>query len=347
MTPPPIVTDLSAEYRGSRALVLGGTGFIGRWVARRLTESQATVMVGVRDPAAFAHIATAWGVSAEVMSFTALDEASVVRLIRDAAPDIVFNLVGYGVDRKETQSDLMWQINRDLVRQAALTLAHPSHARTWSHGKRFIHMGSALEYGRVEGVATEDGATEPHTLYGRSKLGGTLALREVARATGLKAVTARAFTVFGPGEHQDRLLPTLRRAAMNGTAVRLSAGSQQRDFCYVEDVAEGLLRLGLSALPPGEVVNLASGRMIRVREFAETAARVLGIPEDRLQFGAEPIRDDEMRISGVDVRRLEACTGWTPPAVLEESLRRATDFEERLSRHAFMTEGGRRRSDGA
>jgi nucleoside-diphosphate-sugar epimerase len=339
MTPPPIGADVAAAYRGSRALVLGGTGFIGRWVARLLTESQATLMVAVRDPAAFARIATAWSISAEVMSFTALDEASVMRLIRDAAPDIVFNLVGYGVDRDETQPDLMWRINRDLVRQAALATAHSSHARTWSHGKRFIHVGSALEYGLVEGVATEDGATEPHTPYGRSKLGGTVALRDVARTTGLRAVTARAFTVFGPGEHQGRLLPTLRRAAMSGSTVRLSAGSQQRDFCYVEDVAEGLLRLGLAALAPGEVVNLATGRMIRVREFAETAARILGLPEDRLQFGAEPIREDEMRISGVDVRRLEACTEWTPPSVLEESLRRAADFEERLAGHSFTMEG--------
>jgi nucleoside-diphosphate-sugar epimerase len=304
-----------------------------------LTESGATVLVAVRQTAAFAHIAGPWRIRAEVMAFNALDEASVGRLIREAAPDVVFNLIAYGVDRGETQPDLTWRLNRDFVRQSALALAHTSPARAWPH-HRFVHVGSALEYGGIEGVATEDGPAEPHTPYGQSKLAGTLALGSVARDTGLRAVTARAFTVFGPGEHEGRLLPTLRRAAMTGTPVRLSAGTQLRDFCYVEDVAEGLLRLGVSTAAAGAVVNLATGRMTRVREFAETAAGILGLPLHRLQFGAEPTRADEMRISGVDVTRLEACTGWTPPSALEEALRRAAEFEAGLARHRSNSEGG-------
>jgi nucleoside-diphosphate-sugar epimerase len=315
--------DIGSAYRGSRALVLGAGGFIGRWVARGLTRSQARLAVAVRDPAAFERIAGRWNITADVFSLSALDELSVAGVVRDADPDIVFNLVGYGVDREESDSELMWRINRDFVRHAALALAQSPTSRE----RRFVHVGSALEYGLLEGVAMEERDAEPHTPYGKSKLEGTNALGDVARETGLQAVTARAFTVFGPGEHPGRLLPTLRRAAIDGTPVRLSSGAQRRDFCYVEDVAEGLLRLGVSTARPGEVVNLATGRLIPVREFAETAARVLGLQPEQLNFGAESIRNDEMRITGVDVRRLEAWTGWTPPKDLETALRRAADFE--------------------
>jgi nucleoside-diphosphate-sugar epimerase len=325
---PTRVGDVPAAYRGARALVLGGSGFVGRWVARALTRSGATVLVAVRDATTFPGIAETWRIDAEVISMEALDESSISRAVRDADPDIVFNLIGYGVDRAETQPDLMWRVNRDLVRQAATALARLSSTRAWPHGPRFIHVGSALEYGRIEGVAKEDGPVEPHTEYGRSKLAGALALRDVALETGLIAVTARAFTVFGPGEHPGRLLPTILRAAREGAIVRLSAGSQLRDFCYVEDVADGLLRLGIAAASRGEVVNLATGRLIPVREFAETAARVLGVPADRLQFGMEPLREDEMRITGVDTERLEALTGWRPPADLERGLARAAGFEQ-------------------
>lgn len=328
------VPDIAAAYRGSRALVLGGTGFIGRWVARQLSQTQATLLVAVRDRALFERIAGPWGITAESLTFTALDDASVARVVREAEPDIVFNLTGYGVDRDETQPDEMWQINQQLVRQAALAVSRLSPDTAWSQGRRFVHVGSALEYGLLEGVATEDGDAEPHTPYGRSKLAGTLAVREVASATGLRAVTARAFTVFGPGEHPGRLLPAIRRAAATGTTVHLSAGTQSRDFCYVEDVAEGLLRLGIStATTPGEVVNLGTGRMISVREFADTAASVLNLPGERMVFGAEPVRADEMRISGVDVRRLESLTGWKPTSALDVSLRRAADFEGHLAAH--------------
>ncbi len=324
--------DLSAAYRGARVLVLGASGFIGRWVARRLTESGANIVVAVRDREAFARIAAGWSIRAEVRAFDAMDRTSSGNLFNEVLPDFVFNAIGYGVDRAESDPATMWSINRDLVRQVALACSQLPASDSTSRDRRFIHVGSALEYGLLEGIATEARHTDPHTLYGQSKLAGTNALADVARETGLKAVTARAFTVFGPGEHPGRLLPTLRRAAIENTSVRLSAGTQRRDFSYVEDVADGLLRLGISPVPPGGAVNLASGRMTLVREFAETAARVLDIPADRLQFGAEPVRDDEMRITGVDVGRLEAWTGWTPPADLESALARAADFEARLTR---------------
>ena len=323
------VDDVRAAYRGARALVLGGSGFIGRWVARALTRSGATVLVTVRDATSFSRIAKVWDIDAEVLSMNALEESSITQAIIDADADIVFNLIGYGVDRSETQPDLMWRVNRDLVRQAAAAMRNPSARRGWPHGPRFVHVGSALEYGRIEGVAKEDGPVEPHTEYGRSKLAGTVALGALAVETGLRTLTARAFTVFGPGEPDGRLLPTIRRAATDGTAVRLSGGSQRRDFCYVEDVADGLLRLGIATAAPGDVVNLATGRMTSVREFAETAARVLDVPLDRLQFGAEAVREDEMRITGVDVERLHALTSWRPPSDLEDGLTRAVDFERR------------------
>lgn len=323
-----------AAYNGSRALVLGGSGFIGRWVARKLSDAQATVAVAVRDAAAFAGMAAAWGIRADVLAIDALDEASVIDVVENAAPDITFNLIGYGVDRGETEAAMMWRINRDLVRHLAAAVAARSPGQSPLGGRRVVHVGSALEYGLIDGLATESGATRPHTEYGRSKLAGTEALRDAAHETGLNAVTGRAFTVFGPGEHPGRLLPTIRRAAAGITDVHLSAGTQQRDFAYVEDVAEGLLRLGLSMGEPGEVVNVATGRMTSVRSFAEAAARALALPDDRLQFGAEPVRDDEMRISGVDVDRFWQRTGWNLPIELDEMLRRASSFEDGLARES-------------
>ena len=323
--------DLSAGYRGARALVLGASGFIGRWVARRLTSLRASLAVAVRDPDAFAVLARQWEIDGDVHVVDALDHTSVESVIQRAAPDVVFNLAGFGVDRSETDPALMWRINHELVRHAALATARIPGAASWSSRTRFVHAGSALEYGLIDGLATEGGATEPHTEYGRSKLAGTMALKELAEHTGLSALTARAFTVFGPGEHPTRLLPTIWQAARTGTEVRLTAGSQARDFSYVEDVAEGLLRLGLSSGAPGEAVNLASGRMTTVRVFAAMAARVAGIPDAQLQFGQEQVRPDEMRISGADVRRFRTRTGWSMPVDLEQALGKAAAFEARLA----------------
>jgi nucleoside-diphosphate-sugar epimerase len=260
------------------------------------------------------------------VAFDAMRPSGIRDVLRAVQPAIAFNLVGYGVDRTETSADVMERVNHHFVRQLAAGLVELPASTSWS-GMRLVHVGSALEYGLASGVIGERTTPVPHTDYGRTKLEGTLAVGEIATGSNLPSVVARAFTVFGPGEHEGRLLPTIRGAAASGGTVHLSSGAQRRDFGYVEDVAEGLLRLGLSSGQPGEIVNLASGRLTTVREFATAAAAVLGLSADRLEFGKAPVRLDEMRIDGVDVGRFRERTGWSLPADLERLFRRCNAFE--------------------
>jgi nucleoside-diphosphate-sugar epimerase len=139
----------------------------------------------------------------------------------------------------------------------------------------------------------------------------------------LRGISARLFTVYGPGEHAGRLLPALLAARAASGPIELSAGLQRRDFTYVDDVAEGLLRLGLLPEPLAEgALNLATGRLASVRDFALAAAGVLGIDERRLQFGALPTRPEEMAHDPVSVRRLGDLVGWTPGTSIEEGVQR-------------------------
>ena len=322
------MSDPLRSYQGAHVLVMGASGFIGRWVAKELTGAGARVTSAVRHPQSFKTVAKQWAITGDVVEVDALDLDDVRQMLESARADIVFNLVGYGVDRSETDVGVMDRLNCDLVRHIAEVLRGLPASPKWV-GRRLVHAGSALEYGLVSGMVREDMMPMPHTDYGRTKLAGSVALSDAA-SPDVDAVTARAFTVFGPGEHRGRLLPTIREAAAAGTTVRLSAGTQRRDFAYVEDVAQGLLRLGLSSGTSGEVVNVATGRLTSVREFAEAAARVAGLDLQRLEFGAEPIRSDEMEISGVDVERFRQATGWNLPADLDALLRRAAVFESGL-----------------
>jgi nucleoside-diphosphate-sugar epimerase len=134
---------------------------------------------------------------------------------------------------------------------------------------------------------------------------------------------ARLFTVYGPGEHRGRLLPSLVHGARTGSVVELTTGVQQRDFTYVEDAVQGLLRLAISPVRAGQIVNVATGSLATVREFAFAAAEELGMPRERLCFGTRPTREDEMRHDPVRIDRLRALTGWTPPGDIAVGIRRA------------------------
>ncbi|HEX6558751.1 MAG TPA: NAD(P)-dependent oxidoreductase, partial [Longimicrobiales bacterium] len=193
--------------------------------------------------------------------------------------------------------------------------------QSWT-GHTLVHVGSALEYGTSPGNLSEDTVEQPTTLYGRTKLSGTQVVANFSRQRGLHGITARLFTVYGPGERAERLLPTLLRAAREAAPIPLTAGLQRRDFTYVEEVADGLLRLGVVRSRDHAVVNLASGRLNTVREFVETAADIIGLERERLRFGALPTRQEEMSHAPVTNERLRSLTGWTPQIDIMTGLRR-------------------------
>jgi len=317
-------TSVDVAYRGVPVLVLGGSGFIGAWTVRALCARGAAVTAVARDPArAAAAIASA---VRDVRVETADLErpGAVTRLIDEVAPSVVFNLAGYGVDRSERDPARMAVLNAGVVDELCTRLAAVP-AVGWG-GPRLVHAGSALEYGRLSGPLHERVPVNPTTEYGRTKLEGTRLVQAHCLSSQLRAVVARLFTVYGPGEHSDRLLPALMRAARSRVRLGLTTGRQRRSFTYVADVADGLLRLGTSSAGPGEIVNLATGRLTSVREFAETAADVLGMDRALLDFGALPDRDDEMWHGEVDVARLRELTSWLPPTSIADGIRRSLEF---------------------
>ena len=314
-------------YRGTRALVLGGSGFIGAWIARLLAHHHAIVTVTARDPdAAEAALSR---VSRSAFSIVRADFAepdTLRHVIARVRPQIVFNLVGYGVDPSERDPALMRALNTTLVDNLCAETAKMD-AGEWS-GASLVHAGSALECGPGTAVVGEECDADPTTDYGRTKLQATRLIQEHVEANHLKAVVGRLFTVYGPGEHAHRLLPALLHTARSGQPLAMTDGRQPRDFTYVEDVAEGLLRLGAIASPRGTIVNLATSRLSTVREFAETAANVLGFDPALLEFGALPTRVEEMWHGPVDVTRLQDLVAWVPTTTIAEGIRRTAEFHD-------------------
>ncbi len=309
-----------APYRDVPAIVLGAAGFIGRWVARSLSEAGARVTVVGRNQRATEEMMRGLGVRAVVVSGDLAQPGQLRDVIVQAQPSIVFNLTGYGVDTTERDADASQALNADLPPALAEAMAE-CVVGEW-RGQRIVHAGSALEYGTASGDLAEGTTGTPTTLYGRTKLAGTLRLHETARTLGVRATTGRLFTVYGPGEHDGRLLPTLLAGSSDGNEIRLSAGMQQRDFTYVDDVVDGLLALGALGGEDTGVVNIATGELTTVRRFVEIATSVAGIARERLAFGALPTRPEEMNHSPVNVTRLRALTGWSPSTTIEDGVRR-------------------------
>jgi nucleoside-diphosphate-sugar epimerase len=317
------------SYHGVPVTVLGATGFIGRWVAHKLCQQKARVHLIVRNRAAAKQVFDRYGIQGEVSEVDLGDLSAVQRVFERVNASIIFNLAGYGVAPSETDQATAYQINAYLVEALAQAVARTSNP-DWP-GQQIVHVGSAAEYGAMGGGLSVASIPSPTTLYGKSKLAGTLALEQHSKSLGIRCLTARLFSVYGPGEHPGRLLPLLLRTAQTREPLALTSGEQLRDFAYVEDVAEGLLRLGLAQANPGQIVDLATGQLTSVRRFIEVAAPVLGIPNHCLQFGTiampEREKDWDREQVPVAVRQLRRLTGWLPTTGIEQGIRKTRWFE--------------------
>ncbi len=165
--------------------------------------------------------------------------------------------------------------------------------------RRFIVAGSCFEYGRAgeryESIPP-DAPLEPTASYPASKAAASVAFHALACEENLELLILRIFQVYGEGELESRFWPSLRRAALAGEDLPMSAGEQVRDFIPVGDVASAFVKaLSRDDLREGapRIENLGSGRPQRLIDFAR-AEWTRFEAEGRLLPGKIPMRPNEV-----------------------------------------------------
>lgn len=282
--------------------VLGAAGFVGANVCRVFHERGHQVAAVDVRPRPSGPSPFRWWAEANL-----LDPAHLNGVLARLRPRLVVNAAGYGVARGQDDAQRLFDLNTLLPVRVAEAMADARVPEA-----RLLHVGSGAEYGDAGGHLPEDGPATPVTPYGASKLAGTNALLSRAAELDVDALVVRPFTLYGPGESPGRLVPTLLAARTTTGPIPLSAGTQERDFVHVDDLAEALTRLAAVPRGPERVVNVATGELVRVRDFVTDAAHVLGLDPARLAFGALPPGKFDVRHDPVDVSRLVALTGWRP-----------------------------------
>ncbi|MFJ2111070.1 MULTISPECIES: NAD-dependent epimerase/dehydratase family protein [unclassified Streptomyces] len=240
-----------------RVLLLGANGFLGRFVADRL----------LADPAV--HLtALGRGDDADVRFDLANGSPGALTRFLDAVhPGVVINCAG------ATRGGA-----RELTRHNTVAVATVCEAlRRSGCGARLVQLGCASEYGPSQaGSSTaEDAVPRPGGPYGVSKL----AASELVLGSGLDAIVLRVFSPVGPGTPAGsplgRLAEAMRRAMQSGDGeLKLGGLGVQRDFVDVRDVARAVHAASLSAAQG--IVNIGTGRAVRLRDAAAVLARVAG-----------------------------------------------------------------------
>jgi nucleoside-diphosphate-sugar epimerase len=184
-----------------------------------------------------------------------------------------------------------------------------------------INIGSSEEYGDASVPQSEANRELPVSPYSFSKVASVYLCQMAAKAFNFPVVTARLFPVYGPGQNTGMFIPSAIIELLNRQEFRMSSGEQIREFNYVEDIVDALIRLSFCGDDIiGSVINVGNGIPYKIIEVIDTI-RALTEGSACIQVGALPYRVGEVMESYCDNSLLKRLTGWEPQFSLEEGLR--------------------------
>jgi nucleoside-diphosphate-sugar epimerase len=293
-----------------RILLTGSTGFVGQRLVSNLISRGDDVCALGRTPCKHPN----------VTNFTVpeLDVDAIASALEGQTFDAIIHLAAAGVHPSDRDDFTLMKVNT-LLTGAIVTIAKRINV------KAVVIAGSSAEY---QSVATdkpikEDGKCETQKLYGASKAAGTILALAQSAVQQIPVAVMRVFNVFGPGEAPHRLLPCLIRDLNSGQPVKLSAGTQVRDFIYIDDVCTGLIAAvdGLinKKLSSG-IYNLSTGVGRSVADFARNTSTLLETDPALLQLGALPMRPDDLPYVVGDSTLFQTCSGWRPAFTMEQGI---------------------------
>ena len=202
---------------------------------------------------------------------------------------------------------------------------------------RFVYASSSAVYGRSELPMREESPTHPLSPYGVSKLAGEHLVSLYAVAYGVPAISLRYFTVFGPRQRPDMAFHRFIRALRRGQPIPVFGdGRQTRDFTFVGDIVRATYRAGTVETTPGEVLNIAGGARIELRDAIHELEAIIG-RDAVLGEGAAPA--GEMPHTYADISRASRVLGWSPETALREGLRQEVEWIARLEADGTLEDG--------
>ena len=305
----------------SRWLVTGGAGFIGSHLAAALLARGEEVRIADSFiTGKEANLAVLNG-HAEVLRGDLADPAFSQRAVEGI--DVVLHQAAIpSVPRSVSDPLTSNRANIDAT-LALLVAARDAGVR------RVVYAASSSAYGDTPTLPKrEDMATNPLSPYALQKLVGEQYLQLFTKLYGLETVSIRYFNVFGP--RQDPSSPYsgvialfVSRLLAGQPATITGDGEQTRDFTYVDNVVDGVLRAAKAPAVSGRVINVATGTRVSINHLYKTLQQLLGSNLDPVYAEA---RAGDVRDSLADIAVARQLLGYEPGISFEEGLRRTVDW---------------------
>ncbi len=320
-----------------KLLVTGGAGFIGSAVVRlAVARGHAVVNLDALTYAgSLTNVAPVSDAPAYAFEHADIrDRAALERVFETHSPDAVMHLAAEShVDRSIDGPAAFIETNVT----GTMNLLEAAR-RYWDRAGRpdafrFHHISTDEVYGSLgaEGKFTEETPYDPRSPYSASKAASDHLVRAWGETYGLPVVLTNCSNNYGPYHFPEKLVPVVILSALEGRPIPVyGAGENVRDWLFVEDHADALLRV-LEKGRVGRSYNIGGENEARNIDLVRMICALLdarrpeGAPHDRLIRFVEDRPGHDQRYA-IDPARIRAELGWRPSVTLEEGLARTVDW---------------------
>jgi nucleoside-diphosphate-sugar epimerase len=336
------MNDYRDYYRGRTILVTGGAGAIGSNLVRAL-DALGPRLVIVLDDLSGARL---WNLpSYKGLLFvqgSVADEVVLKRVFQER-PQVVYHLAAFFANQRSVDYP-EWDLNVNGLG----TLRVLEYAQMNGVEKLVYASSGCAIYGADNPLPFREDFVSMHltTPYQITKMLGELYANFYHHHYGMKVVKPRFFNSYGPGEipgQYRNVIPNFIYWAMSGRPLVITGtGKETRDFTWVGDIVDGLLRAGAMEQAAGQEFNLASGREIEIGYLAERVAELTGSTAG-VQFGERRVWDTKSRLLA-SIDRAKSLIGYEPNRIpfeegLEHTVRWFRDHWDLIRRDADFGPG--------
>ena len=340
----------NVNLKGKTILLTGAAGFIGANLAKRLLQDAPGVQVigldNINDYYCVRLKEYRLDELAKYPGFTFVkgnlaDKALIERIFGEYQPQIVVNLAAQaGVRYSITNPDAY--IESNLIGFYNILEASRHHPV-----EHLVYASSSSVYGSNKKVpySTEDKVDNPVSLYAATKKSNELMAHAYAKLYNIPCTGLRFFTVYGPAGRPDMAYFGFTDKLRRGETIQIfNYGNCKRDFTYIDDIVEGVVRVMRRApekatgedglpVPPYAIYNIGNNRPENLLEFVDILQQELiraGVLPADYDFEAHkelvPMQPGDVPVTYADTSALERDTGFKPSTPLREGLRRFAEW---------------------
>ncbi len=334
-----MLTYLDA-FRGQKTLITGGLGFIGSNLAHRLVELGADVLiVDSLIPGYGGNLFNVEDIRDRVRVNIAdvRDRSSMDYLVQ--GQDYLFNLAG-----QVSHLDSMVDPFTDLEINCRSQLSILESCRYNNPEVKVVFASTRQIYGVPDYLPVDERhLVHPTDVNGINKMAGEWYHIVYNNVYGVRAASIRLTNTYGPRmrvvDARQTFLGLWLRLVVEGKELQIYGdGRQVRDFNYVDDVVDALLRIAAGAESDGQVYNLGSDEPINLLHLAQLMVELAG----RGSYQLVPWPDNRKKIDigdyYGDYRKIRSKVGWCPTTSLREGLRRTLSYYESHRHHYWEEE---------